>query len=140
HLLPPPTSPLFPYTTLFRSMNARYVDNSYKWAGGGFLSTSEDLVRFGNAMLEGTLLRPETFRLLTTSQRLTSGRETGYGIGWSSGTDSAGRRRFWHSGGSVGGTAYLILYPEQKLVVAVLANGDTPFVGMTPRVAEMFLE
>lgn len=27
------------------------VDNSYKWAGGGFLSTAEDLVKFGNAML-----------------------------------------------------------------------------------------
>src|SRR5271165_7559990 len=30
--------------------NAIYVDNSYKWAGGGFLSTAEDLVRFGSAM------------------------------------------------------------------------------------------
>ena len=26
--------------------NAPYVDNSCKWAGGGFLSTAEDLVRF----------------------------------------------------------------------------------------------
>ena len=31
--------------------NAPYVDNSYKWAGGGFLSNVGDLVRFGNAML-----------------------------------------------------------------------------------------
>jgi serine beta-lactamase-like protein LACTB len=36
--------------------NAMYVDNSYKWAGGGFLSTAEDLVRFGSA-----LLRPRLF-------------------------------------------------------------------------------
>ena len=36
--------------------NAAYVDNSYKWAGGGFLSTAEDLVAFGNALLEGRLL------------------------------------------------------------------------------------
>ncbi|XP_068213972.1 serine beta-lactamase-like protein LACTB, mitochondrial isoform X2 [Palaemon carinicauda] len=34
-----------------RLQNAPYVDNSYKWAGGGFLSTVEDLTRFGNAML-----------------------------------------------------------------------------------------
>lgn len=27
------------------------MDNSYKWAGGGFISNAEDLVRFGNAML-----------------------------------------------------------------------------------------
>ena len=34
-----------------RLRNAPYVDNSYKWAGGGFLSTVGDLVKFGNAML-----------------------------------------------------------------------------------------
>ena len=27
------------------------MDNSYKWAGGGFTSTAEDLVRFGSAVL-----------------------------------------------------------------------------------------
>lgn len=32
-------------------INTPYVDNSYKWAGGGFISTTEDLVKFGNAML-----------------------------------------------------------------------------------------
>jgi hypothetical protein len=31
--------------------NATHVDNSYKWAGGGFLSTVGDLLQFGNAML-----------------------------------------------------------------------------------------
>lgn len=34
-----------------RLENAPLVDNSYKWAGGGFLSTAEDLIKFGNAML-----------------------------------------------------------------------------------------
>lgn len=32
-------------------MNAPYVDNSYKWAGGGFLSTVKDLIQFGNSLL-----------------------------------------------------------------------------------------
>ena len=32
-------------------LNVPYVDISYKWAGGGFLSTVEDLVSFGNALL-----------------------------------------------------------------------------------------
>ena len=31
--------------------NTPYVDNSYKWAGGGFLSTVGDLVKIGNIML-----------------------------------------------------------------------------------------
>lgn len=30
--------------------NTPYVDNSYKWSGGGFMSTMEDLVKFGNVM------------------------------------------------------------------------------------------
>ena len=34
-----------------RLRNAPYVDNSCKWAGGGFVSNVHDLVRFGNAML-----------------------------------------------------------------------------------------
>ena len=34
-----------------RLANAPYVDLSYKWAGGGFVSTVADLTQFGNAML-----------------------------------------------------------------------------------------
>ncbi|GFO10578.1 serine beta-lactamase-like protein lactb, mitochondrial [Plakobranchus ocellatus] len=34
-----------------RVVNVPYVDNSYKWAGGGLLSTVEDLVKFGNILL-----------------------------------------------------------------------------------------
>ncbi|XP_029431256.1 serine beta-lactamase-like protein LACTB, mitochondrial isoform X2 [Rhinatrema bivittatum] len=39
------------YNNKSRLVNAPYVDNSYKWAGGGFLSTVGDLLIFGNAML-----------------------------------------------------------------------------------------
>ena len=42
--------------------NAPYVDNSYKWAGGGFLSTAEDLVRFGSAMLQPGLLNADSLK------------------------------------------------------------------------------
>lgn len=34
-----------------RLINTPYVDLSYKWAGGGFLSTTRDLVKFGHVML-----------------------------------------------------------------------------------------
>lgn len=117
-----------------RVLNAPYVDNSYKWAGGGFVSNAEDLVRFGWAHLAGAFLRPRTVELLFTSQRKRSGEPTGYGLGWSSGTDSAGRRWVGHTGSSVGGRAVLVLYPEQRVVVAALANlGSAP---MSPQLAE----
>ena len=120
-------------------LNAPFVDNSYKWAGGGFLSTTEDLARVGQLLVDGAMLQPETRSLLWTSQRTTDGKETGYGMGWFVDHDSAGRRRVYHSGGSVGGTAYLLIYPDQKLVLALLVNSDRTFVRAAPRIAEAFL-
>lgn len=121
-----------------RLLNAEYVDNSYKWAGGGFISNTEDLVRFGWVHLEGGVLRPETIRMLFTSQRTRSGEETGYGIGWRVDTDAAGRHRYHHTGGSVGGRAVMVLYPAERVVVAALANlGSAP---MSPQLAERLAE
>lgn len=34
-----------------RLVNAKLADTSYKWAGGGFVSTVGDLLKFGNVML-----------------------------------------------------------------------------------------
>jgi CubicO group peptidase (beta-lactamase class C family) len=112
-----------------RLVNAPYVDNSYKWAGGGFLSTSEDLVRYGSALLRPGFLREETLKLLFTSQRTTAGAETGVGIAWFVGTDADGHRTYSHSGGAMGGNAFLLIYPDQRIVVAMLTNTETGFVG-----------
>ena len=98
------------------------VDNSYKWAGGGFVSSAEDLVKFGSALLQPGFLKPETLGLLFTSQRTSAGEETGYGIGWFLRTDSLGHRWAFHGGGSVGGTAAFGLDRDSRVVVAILAN------------------
>ena len=125
-----------------RLLNAPHVDNSYKWAGGGFLSTAEDLVRFGSAHLRPGFLKAGSLALLFTPQRTTGGKETGYGIGWASGKDDAGRRTVQHSGGAVGGNAYLLLYPEHGVVVAMLTNTTDRLVGSgsgARHVASLFL-
>jgi len=103
-------------------LNAPFVDNSYKWAGGGFLSTAEDLARFGSLLLQPGVLKPESLRLLFTSQKTTDGKETGYGIGWGVGESKSGQRVYEHSGGAVGGTSQLILYPDAHVVVAMICN------------------
>ena len=120
-------------------INAPWVDNSYKWAGGGYVSTTEDLARFAQGLLDGRILRPETRDLLWTSQRTTDGRETGYGIGWGATSDSAGRRVVAHSGGSMGATANLIIYPDERMIIALLVNSDRTFIRAAPRIAERFL-
>jgi len=119
--------------------NAPYVDNSYKWAGGGFVSTAEDLVRFGMAHLNPGFLKPETVKLLWTSQITRDGKETGYGIGWRVGRDKKGRRVIGHGGGSVGGTTRLSIYPEQGLVIAIISNMSNAPQFDTEEIADQFL-
>ena len=120
--------------------NAPCVDNSCKWAGGGFLSSAADLVKFGNAMLSDTLISPATIKELTTSQKTADGKETGYGMGFFSGTTDTGIRNFGHGGGSVGGISSLTIYPEQKVVMAIVTNDSrASFPGMH-KLAELFME
>ena len=103
-------------------VNAAMVDNSYKWAGGGLLSTPSDLVKFGRGLLNHTTLCPETIAMLLKPQHLADGTDTYYGVGWRIGTDSKKRSIIHHGGTIDGGRAFLLIYPDEKLVVAITAN------------------
>jgi serine beta-lactamase-like protein LACTB, mitochondrial len=120
--------------------NAPYVDNSYKWAGGGFLSTAEDLVRFGSTMTQPGSLKEETLKTMFTPQKTKTGEPIPYGIGWFVGKSHSGKLVYEHSGGSIGGTSQLILYPQSHLVVALVTNltGGTWKPEEVEKVAERF--
>lgn len=121
-------------------LNAPAVDNSYKWAGGGFIGTAEDLITFGKKIFWGDFLQPETVELLAQSLVLDSGEKTNYGIGWRSDTDEKGRRYYGHSGGSVGGTTQFVVFPEQKVIVAMIANiGDVSYRDAHLKIAGFFM-
>jgi CubicO group peptidase (beta-lactamase class C family) len=145
HTVADHTDSIIPYRTEFYDhgegdvvVNAPYVDNSYKWAGGGFLSTPEDLVRFGQAHLRPGFLRAETLEELFRPQTLRSGESTNYGIGWATATQDDGDRTISHSGGSVGGTTLLLLVPAHNLVVAGVVNISGPAASIVRRVADIF--
>ena len=107
--------------------NAPYIDSSFRWASGGFLSTAEDLARFGSAHLKPGFFKREMLNLLLTSQRLKSGQETGVGIGWRIGRDKDGGRFFHHGGVIEGGRAFLLVDERTRTVVALLANSVSNF-------------
>ena len=117
--------------------NAPYVDNSYKWAGGGFLSTPADLLVFANAHLEPGYLQAKTLETLFTSQRLRNGTETGYGLGWRSTTNGHGETIVSHTGGSVGGRTVLTLNRDTGLIVANLSSAPISNA-LAARVEELF--
>ena len=123
----------------------RDVDYSCYAGSSAFLSTPSDLVRFGMAITSGTLLQPATVQLLQTPQRLASGQETGYGLGWDlEAVTLAGKatRTAGHDGDVLGGRmASLVTFPEHGLIVAVTSNisyADTNTVAL--RIAEVFAQ
>lgn len=126
--------------SLDQIINAPYVDNSYKWAGGGFISTTTDLIKFGQAHMTPGFLSAETLKALTTSQVLNNGDSTGYGIGWGR-IDKNGVIGFGHTGGSVGGITDLRIYPQEGLILVFLSNSTiTKYGNVGDRIVKLFLE
>lgn len=121
----------------------RPLDYSCYAGASVFVSTPSDLVRFGMAINGGRLLQPTTVRLLQTSQRLASGEETGYGLGWDLEdvtVAGAAARAVGHDGDVLGGrVASLMTVRERGLVVSVISNisyADT--FGVALKIAEAF--
>lgn len=122
----------------------RPIDHSCYAGASVFVSTPSDLVRFGLAMNHADLLQPATIGLLQSSQRLASGEETDYGLGWDLETVSlagAPAHAFGHDGDVLGGmAASLVTFPEHGIVVAVTANisyADTSAIART--IAQAFV-
>lgn len=105
---------------------AATVNNYYKLAGGGYLSTSEDIARLGNAYLNGEFLSKEVVTELLTSQLVNGTEPTYYGIGWQVSYDAKNRPFYGHKGSGVGGYAFLYVYPAQQMVFALLLNVTDP--------------
>lgn len=103
------------------------VNNAYKLAGGGYLSTCEDISLFGQSVLEQKLLNNKTYGQLLTSQ-IINGEPTYYGLGFQVSTDEKSRKFVGHVGSSVGAYTNLFVYPEQEKVIAILINCTDPKV------------
>ena len=107
---------------------------SYKWAGGGFLSTPSDLVRMANALMSFELLDSVTVELLWMPQLLSDGsmNPQRYGMGWRIDREAAllgladSVRVVHHGGSTPGSSAFLLLVPEARVAVAVLTNVMLP--------------
>ena len=137
--------PRFAADTRYGPDPMRELNISCYAGASAFLSTPSDLVRFALAINSGKLLQPATVQLLQTSQRLASGQETGYGLGWDLETATiSGKptRVVGHDGDSLGGmVSSLMIFPELELVIAVTSNvsyADTYGLGL--KIAQAFAD
>ncbi|WP_416864958.1 MAG: serine hydrolase domain-containing protein [Imperialibacter sp.] len=139
HQIIPGRVSFYDVDSLGNIVNATYVDNSYKWAGGGFISCTTDLIKFGEAHRTGTFLSDSVRSILLTSQTLADGKVTGYGVGWGV-WEKNGRKGFGHTGGSVGGITDFRVYPKEGLILVLLSNSSvTKYGNVSDRIVELFL-
>lgn len=101
------------------------VNNRYKLAGGGYVSTSEDIAKFGQAYLKKEILDDDVIAQFITSVKI-NGNATYYGLGWQVSQDRGGRPYFGHIGNGVGGYSNLFIYPKEQMVVSILINCTNP--------------
>jgi len=126
--------------TLGKLLNAPFADNSNKWPGGGLITTPEDLVRFGSAHLQPGYLKAETLKVHFSPMHTADGKSTNYAMNWDIHTDAQGRATWSKGGSSVGGKSILLMFPNEKLVIAIQHNLTNPNYGTLPnQIADLFL-
>lgn len=145
------------YYREFRSFEQLYdINLSYKWAGGGFISTPTDLVKLGNAWLtDTTFIDQKTKRQFWTPVKLKNGKvnEQQYAVGWRSYLSfkdqrlGGGKTSYWivhHGGVSKGSQNLLILFPNYDLVIDASINANiesfSKLFDEVLRLANVFLE
>jgi len=118
-------------------INVPFVDNSYKWAGGGILSTVCDLIKYGNHLLnsyqneargenlpflktstiKSYLWAPQSYppeKFLETNAEPISDAEDkeSYGLGWHLCHTATKRLKYvYHTGGGVGASSCILIVP-----------------------------
>ena len=108
----------------------RKVNHSYKWAAGGLIGSSSDIVLMGGAWFDDRFITEQTREAFWTPQKLLNGtvNEQNYAIGWRSNPQTAlfGEDRpisnRHHGGVSKGSYSWMNLYPELGLAVALNTN------------------
>jgi CubicO group peptidase (beta-lactamase class C family) len=104
-------------------LNAGYISMTQPYAAGSLLSNIDDLAAWNQALLAGKLIKRETLGKAWTAHKLKDGTSTGYGYGWSIG-ESFGTRVITHDGDINGFASVGILFPEERLFIALLTNSE----------------
>lgn len=105
-----------------RIKEAKQTNLSDRIPGGGVYSTVTDMLRFGDAILNNTLLKETTFKMMTENPLLKT-QGNGYGLGWYLyGENPNYGNVYGHNGTQTGASTFLMLLPEQQTTIVVMSN------------------
>ena len=106
-----------------RMKNAKAIDMSGPFAAGGLCSTVDDLVTWAQALASGKVVSRASYAKMTTPVKPGDGSNPGYGFGLGV-KPLAGHRVVMHNGGINGFGSDLLSFPDDGVIIAVLANSD----------------
>ncbi len=112
----------FDHNFVAQVMHATWRDMRYRAPSEGLLSNAEDLVKFGNALLYSEYISEEIRSKLFKPIVLNDGLHAQMTNGWAIITDYSDRKIYGKSGSVTGGSAALIIYPREELIVACATN------------------
>lgn len=116
-------------SAVYNSTNADVAADNTSWKilGGGLESSAYDLLRFGMLTLDGSLINADTLTEMQLSPTPTTcndpnwGNMGNYALGLQVGTQK-GTTVLWKGGNQLGSNTHIRLYPDEDLVIVVLAN------------------
>ena len=110
-----------------------YFDRSLEIGAGGIYANAEDLLLWNSALDAPGLLSGHSLELMFTAHP-----PGNYGYGWF--VETKPQHKIYHEGGDPGFAAFEARYPDQKLVVIVLANEENaPVRDVADAIAEEIL-
>jgi len=120
--------------------NSEYVDVSSRFAAGGTRSTVVDLLKYAEGIMEGKLLKQETWRKMFSSMVTKGELRTGYGMGWGV-LPWHGHFKVSHGGSQPETRTYILILPLEKMAIAIASNLER--INLMPyitRLAELVLD
>jgi CubicO group peptidase (beta-lactamase class C family) len=92
-------------------------------AAGAIYATASDLAKWDLALIDGKLLKPESFKLMTRPRKLSDGRTSNYGCGLAV-SERAGLTVLSHNGAVAGFLAQNMMVPANRSATVLLSNFD----------------
>jgi D-alanyl-D-alanine carboxypeptidase len=113
--------------------DGRFVINpQFEWAGGGFASSAEDLVRWARALYTGQAFDPDLLPVMLDGVPARLGPGSRYGLGVILNSTPAGPSQ-GHSGFFPGYLTEMAYFPDLDVAVALQVNtSDTRALGRSP--------
>lgn len=122
---------MIPYTIMGgRMIHSEGPDPSYKWAGGGILTTPSDLVKMGGAFMSGKIsgISPQDANFQAVKLQDGSNNDQNYALGWRNypeskllgTTDTV--MTMHHGGASPGGSSFLLMLPNDTIAASAMTN------------------